>query len=211
MHTSHMMSHRTWFRALDQFVCFPYATCLLDSANQNMSHRVWYQRYLASITSVIQRIDTFTIPTCELVFLLNEVSSLLVAVRSLSAECGSVFADLALYLAVGGLCLGLVELSCSRSLSLSLSQARLLSARDSASLHLATELRSARGRASGHPRPSLFGHGCTVGVLARTHRCATESRVTLWQSANPCCVFVGVVTSCAPCALVFVIVHHARV
>ena len=28
------------------------------------------------------------------------------AVHSLSAECGSVFADLALYLAVGGLCLG---------------------------------------------------------------------------------------------------------
>ena len=50
----------------------------------------------------------------------------LVAVHSLFAECGSVFVDLALYLAVGGLCFGLVELSCSRSLS----QARLLSARD---------------------------------------------------------------------------------
>ena len=34
----------------------------------------------------------------------------------------------------------------------------------------------------------------------RTHLCATESRVTLWQGANPCCVFVGVVTSCVPCA-----------
>ena len=34
VHTSHMMSHRTWFRALDQFVCFSCATCLLDSANQ---------------------------------------------------------------------------------------------------------------------------------------------------------------------------------
>ena len=34
VHTSHMMSHRTWFRALDQFVCFSRATCLLDSANQ---------------------------------------------------------------------------------------------------------------------------------------------------------------------------------
>ena len=57
----------------------------------------------------------------------------------------------------------------------------------------------------GHPRPSLFGHRCTVGVLAGTHRCATESRVTLWQSANPCCVFVGVVgvvTSCVPCVRV---------
>ena len=55
----------------------------------------------------------------------------------------------------------------------------------------------------GHPRPSLFG--CTVGVLAGTHRCATESGVTLWQSANPCCVFVGVVgvvTSCVPGARV---------
>ena len=42
----------------------------------------------------------------------------------------------------------------------------------------------------------------TEGVLARTHRCATESRVTLWQSANPSCVLVGVVgivTSCVPC------------
>ena len=34
VHTSHMMSQRTWFRALDQFVCFSCATCLLDSANQ---------------------------------------------------------------------------------------------------------------------------------------------------------------------------------
>ena len=34
------------------------------------------------------------------------------------------------------------------------------------------------------------------------HQCATESRVTLWQSANPCCVFVGVVTSCVLCARV---------
>ena len=55
---------------------------------------------------------------------------------------------------------------------------------------------------SGRPRPSLFGHQCTVGILAGTHRCATESKVTLWQSANPCCVFVGVVTSCVPCARV---------
>ena len=42
----------------------------------------------------------------------------------------------------------------------------------------------------------------TEGVLAGNHRCATESRVTLWQSANPCCVLVGVVgvvTSCVPC------------
>ena len=40
VHISHMMSHRTCVRALDQFVCFPCATCLLDSSNQNMSHRV---------------------------------------------------------------------------------------------------------------------------------------------------------------------------
>ena len=40
-----------------------------------------------------------------------------------------------------------------------------------------------------------------MGVLAGTHRCATEPRVTLWQSANPC-VLVGVVTSCVPCARV---------
>ena len=28
-------------------------------------------------------------------------------------------------------------------------------------------------------------HWCTVGVLTGTHQCATESRMTLWQSANP--------------------------
>ena len=61
----------------------------------------------------------------------------------------------------------------------------------------------------GQSRPSLFGHRCSVGVLAGTHQCATESRVTLWQSANPCCVLVGVVTSCVCLALVFV--HHAHV
>ena len=54
----------------------------------------------------------------------------------------AVFADLALYLAVCGLCLGLVELSCSRSLSLS--QARLLLARDSATSYLATARLSSR-------------------------------------------------------------------
>ena len=43
------MPHRTWFKTLDQFVCFSCATCLLD------------QRCSASITSVIQRIDTFTV------------------------------------------------------------------------------------------------------------------------------------------------------
>ena len=68
----------------------------------------------------------------------------------------AVFFNLTVYLAVGGLCLGLVELSCSRSLSLSL---KLVCCRleicnilpgdsRSASLHLATGLRSARGRAS---------------------------------------------------------------
>ena len=90
---------------------------------------------------------------CELVFLLNEASSerllFSLAVHRLSAECGSVFADLALYLTVGGL--ASVELSYSLTtlvlqarlapmprlpildvwtFSRSLSQARLLSARD---------------------------------------------------------------------------------
>ena len=52
---------------------------------------------------------------------------------------------------------------------------------------------------SGHPRPSLLGHRCTVGVLAGTHRCATESRVTVARH-QPLCVLVGVVTSCVLCA-----------
>ena len=40
-------------------------------------------------------------------------------------------------------------------------------------------------------------HWRTVGVLARTHQCATESRMTLWQSANPflCWLECGVVVS----------------
>ena len=65
---------------------------------------------------------------------------------------------------------------------------------------------------SGHPRLSLCGHQCTVGVLAGTHPCATVSRVSLWQKANPCCVFVGVVgvsTSCVPCAHVRVRTSHS--
>ena len=57
VHTPYMVSHRTWFRALDQFVCFSCATCLLDSANQK---HVSSCLISASITSVIQRIDTFT-------------------------------------------------------------------------------------------------------------------------------------------------------
>ena len=41
--------------------------------------------------------------------------------------------------------------------------------------------------------PTAFpcGHWCTVGVLAGTHQCATESRVTLWQSANPSVCWLG--------------------
>ena len=58
VHTSHTMSHRTWFRALDQFVSFSCATCLLDSANQK---HVSSCLISASIISVIQRIDTFTV------------------------------------------------------------------------------------------------------------------------------------------------------
>ena len=105
---------------------------------------------LVSFSGMHARCSSHAFDFCGTVFLLDDVSSLLIAVHSLSAQCGSVFVDLALYFAVGGLCLGLVELSCSRSLSfsLSLSQARLLSARDSAKSYLATELRSARGRAS---------------------------------------------------------------
>ena len=38
------------------------------------------------------------------------------------------------------------------------------------------------------------------GCSACTHLCATESRVTLWQRANPLLCVVGVVTSCVPCA-----------
>ena len=52
-----------------------------------------------------------------------------------------------------------------------------------------------------HSLPPLR-HWCTVGVLAGTHQCATESRLTLWQSANPLCVLVGVVTSCVLCTRV---------
>ena len=51
----------------------------------------------------------------------------------------------------------------------------------------------------GHPRPSLFGHRCTVESLPG------PTGVPLWQSANPCCAFVGVVgvvTSCVPCVRV---------
>ena len=44
---------------------------------------------------------------------------------------------------------------------------------------------SYRGACCGPPTAFLVRHRCTVGVLAGTHRCATESRVTLWQSANP--------------------------
>ena len=36
----------------------------------------------------------------------------------------------------------------------------------------------------GPPTAFPVGHWCTVGVLAGTHRCATESRVTLWQKTN---------------------------
>ena len=38
------------------------------------------------------------------------------------------------------------------------------------------------------------------GCPAWTHRWATESRVTLWQRANPLLCVVGVATSCVPCA-----------
>ena len=53
---------------------------------------------------------------------------------------------------------------------------------------------------AGPPTALPVGHRCTVGVLVWTHWCATESRMTLGQCANPCCVLFGVVTSCVPCA-----------
>ena len=55
-----LCTHPTWLRALD-LLCFCFVSLPRDSANQNMSHRDWYQRYPASITSVIQRIDTFAV------------------------------------------------------------------------------------------------------------------------------------------------------
>ncbi len=79
--------------------------------------------------------------------------------------------------------------------------------------HLTQNLSLSCGRLSS--RGSYFGpptaclHGST-GFFAGTHQCATQSRMTLWQSANPslCCleswhrVF---------CALGFVVVFHAHV
>ena len=43
-----------------------------------------------------------------------------------------------------------------------------------------------------HPRPPHCDeHGCTVGVVAGTHPCAAESRMTQRQSANLCVCRVG--------------------
>ena len=36
VHTSHMMSHRTWCRPMTSLLVFSCATCLLDSANQKL-------------------------------------------------------------------------------------------------------------------------------------------------------------------------------
>ena len=47
-------------------------------------------------------------------------------------------------------------------------------------------------------------HWCTVGVLAGTHQCATESRVTLWQSANPVRAVGASPVVLSPLAKVFV-------
>ena len=101
---------------------------------------------------------------------LNEVSSLLVAVHGLPAECGFVIVDLALYLAVGGLCLGLVELSALVLLSSCRLEICNIVPGDCAavcsrfaSLHPAIELRSARGRASVSSGPSCeFSSGSFV-------------------------------------------------
>ena len=41
------------------------------------------------------------------------------------------------------------------------------------------------GRCSGHPRPPSVEALAYRGCPCRDHQCATESRVTLWQSANP--------------------------
>ena len=47
----------------------------------------------------------------------------------------------------------------------------------------------------GHPRPSLAGIGCTVGVLAGTYRCALMPKVASRLSANPFCGCWSVVLS----------------
>ena len=58
---------------------------------------------------------------------------------------------------------------------------------------------------SGHPRPSLLGNRFTVGVLAGTHRCATDSRVTPWQAQTlvVCCWSRDVVCALRSCSVVF--------
>ena len=43
----------------------------------------------------------------------------------------------------------------------------------------------------GPPTASPFGHRCTVGVLAGTHRCALMPKVASRQSANPLCLLVS--------------------
>ena len=43
-----------------------------------------------------------------------------------------------------------------------------------------------------------------MGVLAGTHQCATESKVTLWQSANPVRAVGASVVVLSPLANVFV-------
>ena len=61
---------------------------------------------------------------------------------------------------------------------------------------------------SGHHGLPCSGSGVPWMSFAGTHQCATESRVTPWQSANPCCV-LSWPRVCL--ALVLVIVHHAHV
>ena len=60
IHASHMLSYRISSRPLTMLL-------LRDSANQSSMSRRWCQRYPASITSVIHRIDTFTNPACNMI------------------------------------------------------------------------------------------------------------------------------------------------
>ena len=55
----------------------------------------------------------------------------------------------------------------------------------------------------GPPTAFPFGHRCTVGVLPGTHRCASESRMTLRQRANPLSSWIE---SCCGVMVVFVFV-----
>ena len=64
-------------------------------------------------------------------------------------------------------------------------------------------------RLSGHPRPS-FRAPVHRGCPAWTHRCATVSRMSLWQRANPLSSWVDSCCSVMVVVFVFVVVKHAH-